>query len=65
MTFEQIKEKVQYGDYNVLQHLINAPTVAAARARFLRGDDNAIEAMKQIQQNREKLIENFKSEQKI
>ena len=54
--FEEIRKNIQYGDYNVLQKIINAPTVAAARMRFLRGDEDAIAAMKKIQENREKFI---------
>ena len=42
MEIEQIKKKIQYGDFNILQKLINAPTVAAARMRFFRGDEDAI-----------------------
>lgn len=61
MTFEQIKKNITYGDYNLLQKLLGAPTVAAARMRFLRGEDKeAIEAMKAIQENREKFIKQYK-----
>lgn len=56
MTFEQIKSKIEYGDYNVLQKILNSKTVQAARMRFLRGDEDAIEAMKKIQENRERFI---------
>lgn len=63
MTIEQIKEKIAYGDYNVLQRLLNAPTVAAARARFLREDPAAISAMETIIKNREELILKFKKDQ--
>lgn len=59
MTIEQIKKNIQYGDYNTLQKLLQAPTVQAARMRFLRGDNDAIEAMKTIQKNREDLIKDF------
>lgn len=60
MKIEQIKKKIQYGDFNILQKLINAPTVAAARMRFLRGDEDAIKAMAKIQDNREELIKNYR-----
>ena len=59
MKIEQIKKKIQYGDFNILQKLINAPTVAAARMRFFRGDEDAIKAMAKIQDNREELIKNY------
>ena len=60
MEIEQIKKKIQYGDFKVLQKLINAPTVAAARMRFFRGDEDAIKAMAKIQDNREELIKNYR-----
>lgn len=60
MKIEQIKKKIQYGDFNILQKLINAPTVAAARMRFFRGDEDAIKAMAKIQDNREELIKNYR-----
>jgi hypothetical protein len=63
MTFEQIKNNIQYGDYNTLQKLLKAKTVAAARMRFLREDEDAVKAMQTIQENREKLIEDFTTDQ--
>ncbi len=60
MEIEQIKKKIQYGDFNLLQKLINAPTVAAARMRFFRGDEDAIKAMAKIQDNRAELIKNYR-----
>ncbi len=56
MTIEQIKQKIDYGDYNLLQKILNVKTVAAARMRFLRGDKDAVKAMQSIQENREKFI---------
>ena len=60
MTFEQIKNNIQYGDYNILQKLLTSKTVAAARMRFLRGDEDAINAMKKIHENREEFINSNK-----
>ena len=60
MEIEQIKKQIQYGDFNILQKLINAPTVAAARMRFFRGDEDAIKAMAKIQDNREELLKNYR-----
>lgn len=62
MTFEQIKENIQYGDYNTLQHLLKAKSVAAGRMRFLRGDKDAIDAMIFIQKNRKQLVEEYKNQ---
>lgn len=62
MTFEQIKQNIDYGDYNLLQKLLNVKTVSAARARFLRKDERAIKAMQYIQENKRKLIETYLSE---
>jgi hypothetical protein len=56
MTIEQIKEKIEYGDYNTLQKILNVKTVAAARMRFLRGEDDAVKAMQSIQVKNEKII---------
>ncbi|MEC3875972.1 hypothetical protein [Chryseobacterium salviniae] len=64
MTIEQLKEKIDYGDYNLLQKILNVKTVAAARMRFLRGDDEAIDAMRKIQENKEKFIEENKKQVK-
>ena len=58
MTLEQIKSKIKYGDYNVLGEMLEI-TVAAAKMRFMRNDEKAIEAMKNIIETRESLIENF------
>lgn len=60
MTFEQIKNNIMYGDYNILQKLLTSKTVAAARMRFLRGDEDAINAMKKIHENREEFINSNK-----
>lgn len=62
MTIEEIKNKIAYGDYNVLQKLLGAPSVGAARAKFLREDPEAIAAMEAIIKNREELISKFKSQ---
>ncbi|WP_264521169.1 hypothetical protein [Flavobacterium sp. N1994] len=64
MTFEQIKKNIQYGDYNLLQKILGAPTIAAARMRFLREDQDALDAMIAIQENRQDFIDKYKSENK-
>lgn len=62
MTFEQIKNNIQYGDYNILQRLLNAKSVQAARMKFLRGDKEAIDAMRKIHENREEFIKSNQSQ---
>lgn len=61
MTIEQIKEKIQYGDYITLGKMFKIPT-ATIKSRFLRGDEKAAEAMTKIIESREKLIEDFKKQ---
>ena len=63
MTFEQIKKNIKYGDYNILQELLEAPSVSAVRMRFLRQDIEAVKAMLFIQENRDALIEKYKETQ--
>ncbi len=58
MTIEQIKAKIKYGDYNVLGEMLGT-TVAAAKMRFMRNDEEAVKAMQSIIEAREKLIEDF------
>jgi len=61
MTIEQIKEKIQYGDYITLGKMFKIPT-ATIKSRFLRGDEKAAEAMIKIIEAREKLIEDFRKQ---
>ncbi len=61
MTIEQIKEKIQYGDYITLGKMFKIPT-ATIKSRFLRGDEKAAEAMIKIIEAREKLIEVFRKQ---
>lgn len=60
MTVEELKSKMQYGDYNTLARMLGVQNAAAARARFLRGDEEAYEATRQIIQAREDLIKKFR-----
>lgn len=59
---QDIKSKIQYGDFITLAKLINASTPDSARMRFNRKDPIAINAMKTIIENREKFIEGYKKE---
>lgn len=61
MTIEQIKEKIQYGDYITLGKMFKIPT-ATIKSRFLRGDEKAAAAMIKIIGAREKLIEDFRKQ---
>lgn len=61
MTIEEIKSKIQYGDYITLGKMFKIPT-ATIKSRFLRGDEKAAEAMTKIIASREKLIEDFKKQ---
>lgn len=62
MTIEQIKLKLQYGDYTILGQVlgVNAP---AAKMRFLRGDEEAREKLEKIIENRSQLIEELKTKE--
>lgn len=61
MTIEEIKEKIQYGDYITLGKMFKLPT-STVKARFLRGDEKAAEAMTKIIVAREKVIEDFRKQ---
>lgn len=61
MTIEEIKEKIQYGDYTTLGKMFKIPT-ATIKSRFMRGDEKAVEAMTKIIESREKLIEDFRKQ---
>lgn len=58
MTIEQIKKKTQYGDYTLLGQVLSV-SAPAAKMRFLRGDEQAKDALTKIIENREKLIKEF------
>ncbi|WP_417366813.1 hypothetical protein [Flavobacterium beibuense] len=60
MTQEEIKSKMQYGDYATLGKILKV-TVDAARKRFNRGDNEALDAMQKIIEAREELIQNLKT----
>lgn len=63
MTIEEIKQKVQYGDYTTLGVMLEIPPTTA-KMRFIRGDEEAKSAMEKIIQNRENMIEDFKNDHK-
>lgn len=61
MTIEQIKTKIQYGDWITLGRMFNLPT-STTKSRFLREDVKTVSAMLKIIESREKLIEEFKQQ---
>lgn len=64
MTIEQIKSKIQYGDYTSLAKVLNV-NAPAAKMRFLRGDDVARETLEKIITGREELIEKLSNTNSI
>lgn len=58
MSLEELKEKIEYGDYNTLGKMLDMPS-PAARARFKRDDPEAIKAMELIIENKERLISDY------
>ncbi|MAO42126.1 MULTISPECIES: hypothetical protein [Leeuwenhoekiella] len=63
MTTEQIKEKLEYGDYGTLARMLGLKNPAAAKMRFKRGDLQAKEALIRIIESREQLVESFQDSQ--
>lgn len=60
MTTEQIKEKLKYGDYQLLGELLEI-TAEAAKMRFFRGDEQAKELLEKIINNREEFKASVKA----
>lgn len=60
MTIEEIKNRVQYGDYQILAEMLGVRSSVTAKSRFVRGNEEAKAAMELIITTREELIENFK-----
>lgn len=63
MKSEQIKNKIRYGDYITLSEMLNT-TPESAKMRIRRNDKAALSAVLVIIENREKLIRNYKQEEK-
>ncbi|WP_303813407.1 hypothetical protein, partial [Apibacter mensalis] len=57
-TVEQIKRKIEVGDYILASKLLNI-TPENVRARFSREKMDAIEALKAIISNRERFIKEY------
>lgn len=60
MTIEDLKKKIEYGDYNTLGKMLNT-SPATSKARLTRGDKEAAEAMTIIIATREKMIYDFQN----
>lgn len=58
MGIAEIQKKVEYGDYNTLGKMLNVPPTTA-KARLVRGNEEAKEAIILIIEAREKLIYDF------
>jgi hypothetical protein len=58
MTVEQIKSKIEVGDYILASKLLNI-TPENVRARFSREKIDVIEALEAIISNRERLIKEY------
>ncbi|UCA61693.1 hypothetical protein KB553_09175 [Chryseobacterium rhizoplanae] len=53
------KEKIYYGDYQLLGEMLNASS-HAARMRYKRNEKKAVKAMETIQEHRKNLIKSYK-----
>ena len=59
-TLEQLKPKMQLGDYDLVAEMVGAKSREAAKMRLRRGDKKALEALKTLIEKREEIIEDFK-----
>ena len=53
------KEKINYGDYQLLGEMLIASS-DAARKRYIRNEKEAVKAMDMIQESRKQLIESYR-----
>jgi hypothetical protein len=60
MTLDEIKSKIQYGDYVTLGQMLGVPQTTA-KMRFLRGDEEAKIALEKIIEGRKTVIEDFQN----
>ena len=59
-TMEQLKSKMQIGDYNQVAQILGC-TQDAAKMRLRRGAPEAIEALKRLIETREELVKEFQN----
>ncbi|MGM5630419.1 hypothetical protein O2K51_05905 [Apibacter raozihei] len=60
MTIEQIKEKMEVGDYVLASKLLKT-TPENVRTRFARAKEDVIEALTAIIDNRERFIKRYRA----
>lgn len=58
------KEKINYGDYQLLGELLSVSS-DAARKRFKRNEKAAVRAMEMIQENRRKFVFDYRKSLQI
>ncbi|REC64101.1 hypothetical protein DRF65_00555 [Chryseobacterium pennae] len=58
------KEKINYGDYQLLGEMLYVSS-DAARKRYKRNEEEALKAMDMIQENRKELIEKYRKSLQI
>ncbi len=58
------KEKINYGDYQLLGEMLTV-SADAARKRYKRGDKEAVDAMKAIQENRKQMVGDYRKSLEI
>lgn len=61
IKIKELESKMKYGDYESLASLLNCSR-DAARKRFKRGNQKAIDALKKIIDSRESLLNNVTNE---
>ena len=61
-TLEQLKPKMQIGDYDQVATMLGLKSRDAAKMRIRRGYPEALEALKKLIEAREKVINEFKNQ---
>ena len=61
-TLEQLKPKMQLGDYDQVAAMLGLKSRDAAKARLRRGKKEALDALKKLIDAREKAIKEFKNQ---
>lgn len=61
-SLEQLKPKMQWGDYDLVQKMIGAKSREAAKQRLRRGDEEALKALKTLIEKREKIVKDFQND---
>ncbi|WP_312207734.1 hypothetical protein [Empedobacter sp.] len=59
---EQLKPKMQMGDFDLVAEMINAPSREAAKMRLRRGDEQALNALKTLIEKRESIVKEFQND---